>query len=44
MFIAHYLAAWLGLPTGIVIAALFILRKRGTALRASRKQARDANA
>ena len=42
MFIAHDLATWLGIPTGIVIAALIILRKKGMALRARRKQARAA--
>jgi hypothetical protein len=40
MFIAHYIAGWLGIPAGIVIAAMIILRKRGKALRARRKQAR----
>jgi hypothetical protein len=29
MFIAHDIAGWLGIPTGIVIAALIILRKKG---------------
>jgi hypothetical protein len=38
MFIAHDIAGWLGIPTGIVIAALIILRKKGMALRASRKR------
>jgi len=37
MFIAHDIAGWLGIPTGIVIAALFILRKKGMAMRASRQ-------
>lgn len=32
MFIAHDLATWLGIPAGIVIAALIILRKRGFAV------------
>lgn len=40
MFIAHYIAGWLGIPAGIVIAALVILRKNGMALRASRKRER----
>jgi hypothetical protein len=40
MFIAHYIAGWLGIPAGIVIVALLILRKQGKALRARRKQAR----
>jgi len=39
---AHHIAAWLGIPAGIVIAAMVILRKRGTALRARRQQARQA--
>ena len=40
MFIAHNIAGWLGIPAGIVIAALIILRRKGMALRARRKQAR----
>jgi hypothetical protein len=40
MFIAHDIAGWLGIPAGIVIAALIILRKKGMALRAKRKQQR----
>jgi hypothetical protein len=40
MFIAHYIAGWLGIPTGIVIVALIILRSKGRALRARRQQAR----
>lgn len=43
MFIAHDLATWLGIPAGIVIAALIILRKKGMALRARRKQARASS-
>lgn len=39
---AHHVAAWLGIPVGIVIAALVILRKKGMALRARRQQARAA--
>jgi hypothetical protein len=39
---AHHIAAWLGIPVGIVIAALVILRKRGMELRARRQQARAA--
>jgi hypothetical protein len=38
MFIAHDIAGWLGIPTGIVIAGLIILRRKGIALRARRKQ------
>jgi hypothetical protein len=40
MFIAHHIAAWLGIPAGIVIAAMIVLRKKGRALRARRQQAR----
>jgi hypothetical protein len=40
--VAHHIAEWLGIPTGIVIAALMILRKQGMALRARRQQARAA--
>ena len=40
MFIAHYIAEWLGIPAAIVIAALVILRRKGRALRARRQQAR----
>jgi hypothetical protein len=41
--VAHHIAAWLGIPAGIVIAAMVILRKKGMALRARRQQARDAS-
>ena len=44
MFIAHYLAGWLGISTGIVIAALLLLRRGGKALRARRKQRADTDA
>jgi hypothetical protein len=40
---AHHIAEWLGIPTGVVIAAMMILRKQGMALRARRQQARAAN-
>jgi len=40
---AHHIAAWLGIPAGIVIAAMVILRKKGMALRARRQQARDTS-
>jgi hypothetical protein len=40
MFLAHDIATWLGIPAGIVIAALIILRKRGMAAMRARKQAR----
>lgn len=38
---AHHIAAWLGIPVGIVIAAMIIVRKKGMALRARRQQARE---
>jgi hypothetical protein len=37
------IAGWLGIPAGIVIAVMIILRKRGMALRARRQQARQAS-
>lgn len=40
---AHHIAAWLGIPIGIVIAAMVILRKRGMELRARRQQAREGS-
>jgi hypothetical protein len=40
MFISHYIAEWLGIPAGIVIAAMIILRRQGRALRARRQQVR----
>jgi hypothetical protein len=40
--VAHHIAAWLGIPAGIVIAAMVILRKRGMDLRARRQRARQA--
>lgn len=39
---AHDIAVWLGVPAGLVIAAMIILRRRGMALRARRLQARKA--
>jgi hypothetical protein len=39
---AHDIAGWLGVPAGLVIAAMIILRRRGMALRARRLQAREA--
>lgn len=42
MFFAHDIAGWLGVPAGVVIAALIILRRRGRAAWARRKQARAA--
>lgn len=39
---AHDIAGWLDIPAGIVIAAVIILRKRGMALRARRRQARQS--
>ena len=40
---AYHIAAWLGIPAGIVIATMVILRKKGMALRARRQQARAAS-
>jgi len=40
---AHDIAGWLGIPAGIVIAAMIILRRKGMALRARRQQARQAS-
>ena len=40
---AHGIAGWLGVPAGVVIAAMIILRRRGMALRARRLHARDAH-
>lgn len=40
---AHHIAAWLGIPAGIVIAAMVILRKKGMELRTRRRQARDTD-
>lgn len=41
MFLAHHIAAWLGIPGGVVIAAMFVLRKRGRELYARRRQPKD---
>jgi hypothetical protein len=43
-FIARDLAGWLGIPAGVVIAAMVLLRKRGKELRARRHQARQDRA
>lgn len=40
---AHHLAAWLGIPAGVIVVAMFALRKVGMALRDRRRQARDAS-
>jgi hypothetical protein len=40
MFLAHHIAAWLGIPAGIVIAGLFAARKKGRELQARRRQAK----
>ena len=40
---AHDIAGWLGIPAGVVIAAMIILRRRGMALRARHLQAREAH-
>jgi hypothetical protein len=41
-FIARDLAGWLGIPTGIVVATLVVLRKQDKQLRARRQQTRAA--
>jgi hypothetical protein len=41
---AHDIAGWLGIPAGMVIAAMIILRRQGTALRTHRRQARESAA
>lgn len=43
MFFAHDIAAWLGIPAGIVIALMFILRKRGKEFQQRRKLQRAAS-
>lgn len=40
---AHHIASWLGIPVGIVIVAMFVLRKVGMTIRDRRKQAREAS-
>ena len=42
MFFAHDIAGWVGIPAGVVIAAMIILRRRGMAAWGRRKQARAA--
>ncbi len=44
MFFAHGIAAWLGIPTGVAIVIMLILRKRLKELRVARKQHRQAAA
>jgi hypothetical protein len=38
VFLAHHIAAWLGIPAGAVIAVKLILRKRLRELRVRSKQ------
>jgi hypothetical protein len=38
VFFAHDIAAWLGIPTGVVIVIMLIMRKRLKELRVRRKQ------
>jgi hypothetical protein len=42
MFFAHDIAAWLGVPAGIVIAVMIIVRRRGMAAWNRHKQTRAA--
>jgi hypothetical protein len=44
VFFAHGIAAWLGIPTGVVIVIMLILRKRLRELRVRHKQHRQAAA
>ncbi len=45
IILAHHIAGWLGIPAGLLIAGLFIARKRGLAAwRAHRQQAKGAAA
>ena len=44
MFFAHGIAAWLGIPTGVVIVIMLILRKHLRELRVRHKQHRQATA
>lgn len=44
IFLAHHIAGWLGIPTGVLIAVLIILRKKGMAAMKARRQARQAAA
>jgi hypothetical protein len=37
MFLAHHIATWLGIPAGVVIAGMIVLRRKGRALRDRRK-------
>ncbi|WP_160311293.1 hypothetical protein [Streptacidiphilus anmyonensis] len=42
MFFAHDIATWIGLPTGLVMAAMFVLRKHAKDLHGSRRQSRQS--
>jgi hypothetical protein len=42
MFFAHDIAEWLGIPAGIVIAVMIIVRKQGMAAWNRHKQTRAA--
>jgi hypothetical protein len=44
IFLAHHIAAWLGIPAGVLIAAAVILRKKGMAAIKARRQAKQAQA
>lgn len=41
MFLAHHIAVWLGIPTGVVIVSMLFLRKRIKELLARRSRQRQ---
>jgi hypothetical protein len=41
MFFAHDIATWLGIPAGVVIAGMIILRHRGLATLRDRRRSRQ---
>jgi hypothetical protein len=43
-FLAHHIASWLGIPAGVVIAGMLMLRKKGTARMAHREQSQTGAA
>lgn len=44
IFLAHHIATWLGVSTGVVIAGLIILRKKGMASLKARRQRKSTAA
>jgi len=41
-FIAHDIAGWIGVPVGVVIFGMIVLRKQGKQLRARRQHQRTS--